>query len=215
MDKDAAFLKRLLATFKVEAAEHIAAVSSGLLELEKTPAGGRRPELIEVVFREVHSLKGAARTVNLPTIESVCRSLEDIFSVLKKRDREIPPDFFDLLYKALDLLRDLLASLDAEGKTPDKSLVKSLISDLDRAAANLEGTAPADKDDSSILSQPSPDRSTIINRQSDLPSIANRQSSPSSISRPYGSKRQSSTPSCSRPKDCSRLNSPWRKGSPS
>ena len=134
MDKDAAFLKRLLATFKVEAAEHVAAVSSGLLDLEKTPAGDRRSELIEGVFREIHSLKGAARTVNLPTIESVCRSLEAIFSILKKRDREISPDFFDLLYKALDLLRDLLSILDAEGKVPDQPLVKGLISDLDRAA---------------------------------------------------------------------------------
>ena len=93
MDKDAAFLKRLLATFKVEAAEHIAAVSSGLLEMEKTPAGGRRPELIEGVFREVHSLKGAARTVNLPAIESVCRSMENIFSVLKKQGQGNPPGF--------------------------------------------------------------------------------------------------------------------------
>lgn len=140
MDKDAAFLKRLLATFQVEAAEHIVAVSTGLLELEKTPAGGRRPELIEGVFREVHSLKGAARTVNLPPIESVCRSLEDIFSILKKQDRKIPPDFFDLLYQALDLLRDLLASLEVEGKISDASLVKSLIADLDRAAVSLAGS---------------------------------------------------------------------------
>ena len=179
MDKDAAFLKKLLSTFKGEAAEHIAAVSSGLLDLEKTSAGGRRPELIEIVFREVHSLKGAARTVNLPMIEWVCRSLEDIFSVLKKRDREIPPDCFDLLYKALDLLRDLLGSLEAEGKTPGESLVKSLISDLARAAVNLEGAAPQGKIDSSTLSQPSSiidQPSSIVNPDLVL-STANRQAS--------------------------------------
>ena len=174
MDKDAVFLKRLLATFKVEAAEHIAAVSSGLLEMEKTPAGGRRPDLIESVFREVHSLKGAARTVNLPAIESVCRSMENIFSILKKQGREIPPDFFNILYRALDLLRDLLASLDAEDKPSDKSLVKNLISDLDQAAANLEVTAPMDKDEASILNQPSPvtnQQSSIVNPDADPPII--------------------------------------------
>ena len=203
-----------MATFKVEAAEHIVAVSSGLLELEKTPAGGRRPELIEVVFREVHSLKGAARTVNLPTIESVCRSLEDIFSVLKKRDREIPPDFFDLLYKALDLLRDLLASLEAEGKIPDESLVKSLIADLARAAVNLEGAAPQGKIDSSTLS--SHVQLSISHQQSSIPTLSFQPpitKPPSLLSRLYGSKRQNSTLSCSRPKDCSRPNSPWEKGS--
>ena len=35
------FQKRLLATFQVEADEHLKAMSSGLMELEKTPAGQR------------------------------------------------------------------------------------------------------------------------------------------------------------------------------
>ena len=38
MDKDETFLKRLLATFEIEAAEHIAAISTGLVELEKATA---------------------------------------------------------------------------------------------------------------------------------------------------------------------------------
>ena len=36
--KDEEFLKRLLATFKVEAAEHLKAISAGLLQLEKEPS---------------------------------------------------------------------------------------------------------------------------------------------------------------------------------
>ena len=135
-------MKRLLATFKVEAAEHIERISSGLLELEKTRAADRRAELTEIVFREAHSLKGAARTVNNATVETVCRSMENIFSVLKKQDAALASDLFDLLHKALDLLRDLLGALDAEGRAPDKSLVKGVVSDLDKAAAGLEAKAP-------------------------------------------------------------------------
>jgi len=41
MDKNAAFLKKLLATFKVEAEEHVRALSSGLLELEAAPEAAR------------------------------------------------------------------------------------------------------------------------------------------------------------------------------
>ncbi len=38
MDKDETFLKRLLATFDIEAAEHIAAISTGLVDLEMASA---------------------------------------------------------------------------------------------------------------------------------------------------------------------------------
>ena len=36
--KDEEFLKRLMATFKVEAEEHLKAMASGLLQLEKGPS---------------------------------------------------------------------------------------------------------------------------------------------------------------------------------
>lgn len=138
MSRDEAFLKRLLATFKIEAAEHIAAVSSGLLELEKTRVGSRRAELIETVFREVHSLKGAARTVNMGEVESVCRCLENTFSALKRRDMQLGPNFFDLLHKTLDLLRGLLGSLETGAKGLGMSEVKGLVSALEHAAREME-----------------------------------------------------------------------------
>jgi two-component system chemotaxis sensor kinase CheA len=70
MDRDQQLRKKLLATFKVEAEEHVGAISSGLLELEKASSPERRMEIIETVFREAHSLKGAARAVNLSNIET-------------------------------------------------------------------------------------------------------------------------------------------------
>ena len=42
-------LKRLLATFRIEADEHLKAMSWGLIELEKAPAGARRAELVETI----------------------------------------------------------------------------------------------------------------------------------------------------------------------
>ncbi|HEY8084262.1 MAG TPA: Hpt domain-containing protein, partial [Methylophilaceae bacterium] len=78
------FLKKLLATFRIEADEHIKMMSSGLLELEKAPQGDLQAEIVERVFREAHSLKGAARAVNLRQIESICQTLESVFAKLKE-----------------------------------------------------------------------------------------------------------------------------------
>src|SRR6202043_2346881 len=74
------FLRTLRATFKVEAAEHLQAIGTGLLELEKAPAPAEQLQLIETVFRAAHSLKGAARAVGLTDVESLCQSLEDLFA---------------------------------------------------------------------------------------------------------------------------------------
>jgi two-component system, chemotaxis family, sensor kinase CheA len=130
-EKDKEFFKKLLSTFRVEAEEHIRTLSSGLIDMEKTPEGQRRMEIIEIVFREAHSLKGAARSVNMSAIEAVCQALESIFSTLKRRDIGLSPDLFDILHKAVDSLNSLLLSSDAEPSASDKTLVKKLLQQLD------------------------------------------------------------------------------------
>jgi two-component system chemotaxis sensor kinase CheA len=109
-DKNDELLKRLLVTFRVEADEHIQAMSAGLAELEKNPAADRYAEIVEIVFREAHSLKGAARSVNLKAIESLCQPLESVLAALKNKQLAASQSLFDLLYQTIDALAELLAS---------------------------------------------------------------------------------------------------------
>jgi len=67
--KDNEFLKRIQATFRIEAEEHLNAFSAGLIDLEKTQTEERLAEIIETMFREIHSLKGAARSVDQKDVE--------------------------------------------------------------------------------------------------------------------------------------------------
>ena len=131
MNKDTDFLKRLLATFKVEAEEHITAMSSGLIELEKTAASEKQTEIIETIFREAHSLKGAARSVNIVEIETVCQSLESIFSALKRRDIPLSPELFNILHEAVDSLNNLLLSAGAIRTDSEKTLAKQIAKKLE------------------------------------------------------------------------------------
>jgi len=107
--KNDELLKKLLATFRVEADEHLQAMSSGLLALDKMPAGAQRAQTIENIFREAHSLKGAARAVNLTQVESVCQSLEGVFAGLKGNRLAVSPPLVDLLHQSLDALGGFLA----------------------------------------------------------------------------------------------------------
>ena len=67
--KEQEFLERLRQTFRIEAEEHLRSLSAGLIELEKTDDPEKGMQVIETVFRDAHSLKGAARSVNLKDIE--------------------------------------------------------------------------------------------------------------------------------------------------
>ena len=104
--KNDAFMKRLLSTFKVEADEHIKNITAGLIELEKDVEPQVKAEIIEAMFREAHSLKGAARAVNLTDIEAICQSLESVFSGLKTREIDLAVSLFDTLHRAVDLLKE-------------------------------------------------------------------------------------------------------------
>ena len=141
------FLKKLLATFRVEADEHIQAMSSGLVEFEKMPAGEQRSETIERIYREAHSLKGAARAVNLADMGPVCHALESVFAGLKSGDVAATPALFDLLHQTLEALGGLLASAGRAKAGAEKQAVAALIRRLDEvlqgAPAAVEKARPA------------------------------------------------------------------------
>jgi two-component system chemotaxis sensor kinase CheA len=108
--KDEDFLKTLRATFKVEAQEHVQAMTTGVLELEKTPALDAQRRLVETVFRAAHSLKGAARAVDFTEIESLCQPLEDMFAAWKRQKSAPTRDALDTVHRTLDAVGAALAA---------------------------------------------------------------------------------------------------------
>lgn len=106
--KEENLLAKLRAAFQVEAEEHLQAIGAGLVELECADDLERRKQIIAVILREAHSLKGAARAVNLNEIEAVCQSIESVFFAWKKQDVKPSPELFDPLHKAIDLISSKL-----------------------------------------------------------------------------------------------------------
>src|SRR5258708_7451469 len=113
------FLKSLRATFAVEANEHLEAIAAGLVALEKSITPDEQQPLVETVFRAAHSLKGAARAVNLVEVESVCQVLEDVFAAWKRRESKPSAQVLDLLQQALDAVS---RNISAPASQSDRSL---------------------------------------------------------------------------------------------
>ena len=104
--------KELHKLFEAESAEHLARLDDGLLRLEKTPAD---PALLEEVFRESHSLKGAARMLGLGKIETAAHGLESIFNAARKGETPLTPDVIEHMNVALvDLRKHVQEALGGE-----------------------------------------------------------------------------------------------------
>jgi two-component system chemotaxis sensor kinase CheA len=124
--QDEEFLKRLQATFRVEAEEHIRGLTSGLIELEKTPKTKKTASLIETMFREAHSLKGASRSVNMKDVESICHVLENIFGKIKNEGSSLTAEQFDLMHSAIDNVSKLVSSVGTKSPKDNRELIKQL-----------------------------------------------------------------------------------------
>lgn len=135
MDRDKEFRKRLLATFKAEALEHVVTMSACLGELERLPPIEVQMEIVETIFREAHSLKGAARAVNIPEVESVCQALEDIFAQWKVRRINQSRELFDTLYLAIDTVRAAVSSMEIDGHGVPPQQLSSLVTELERLSS--------------------------------------------------------------------------------
>ncbi len=126
-------LRKLRQAFKIESEERIATISSGLIELEGTSEFKKQKKIIESVFREAHSLKGAARAVNLVEIETVCHALESVFSALLHSKIAVTAEFFDSLYRAVSTIEMILAnpeSTQAESQKQELAAIVRLLNDL-------------------------------------------------------------------------------------
>ncbi|NBS15901.1 MAG: hybrid sensor histidine kinase/response regulator [Gammaproteobacteria bacterium] len=89
----------LLGLFREELSNHSAVLTEGLLTLER---GDGSPQAIEPLMRAAHSIKGAARVVDLDAIVSMAHVMEDILVAAGGGDLKMDAVGTDLLLGALD-----------------------------------------------------------------------------------------------------------------
>ncbi|WP_447973621.1 hybrid sensor histidine kinase/response regulator [Nitrospira sp. Kam-Ns4a] len=132
---------RLLATFRVEAEEHIQTVTGHLLALGRGLPEADARAAIEESFRAMHTLKGAARSVGFLEAETLSQACEGILSRLSRGHLEPAPPILTLLHEALTQFTHLLA-----GRQPSlqfSELLERLARVGAESAPQAERPAPA------------------------------------------------------------------------
>jgi len=94
----------LLELFREEVRSHTAALTKGLLELERDPAN---PQRIEPLMRAAHSLKGAARIVNVEDAVELAHHLEDAFVSAGAGRLKLDANGIDAMLRTADVLASL------------------------------------------------------------------------------------------------------------
>ena len=96
----------MLELFRSEVESHSEMLTSSLLALEQEASAGT----LERMMRAAHSIKGAARIVQVPPAVEVAHVMEDCFVAAQKGTLVITPDDVDVLLKGVDLLGQISAA---------------------------------------------------------------------------------------------------------
>ncbi len=162
------FMRKLKETFRIEAAEHLQSLPKGLLTIENEPNKSETKELINVIFREAHSLKGAARAVNHTVIQNICQSLENVLSSLRSEKIDLNADSFDVLYNTIELIQKYITFEEELTNEKETLLLGQLIDKLELLA---EGQPLPEKESE-------PEEKAIVKEEPPPPVIEKKTKSP-------------------------------------
>jgi two-component system sensor histidine kinase and response regulator WspE len=96
----------MLELFRSEVESHSEMLTASLLALEQEASAST----LERMMRAAHSIKGAARIVQVPLAVEVAHVMEDCFVAAQKGSLVITPDDVDVLLKGVDLLGQISAA---------------------------------------------------------------------------------------------------------
>ncbi len=125
-------LAAIRVVFFQECEEHVADLESGLTALE---CGDRDPELINAVFRAVHSIKGGAGIFELEALVQFAHRFESALAEVRAGRLEATPDIVRVFLRAADTLADLVqAARDGQAVSLDRT--GAISQELERLAAS-------------------------------------------------------------------------------
>src|SRR6201981_2066618 len=112
----------MIELFRLELENQSVVFTENLLALEQNPTDASR---LGALMRAAHSLKGAARMVDLDAAVSVAHELEDVFVAAQEGLLVLLPEHVDVLLRGVDLLHRI-------AQAPDDDLEKEKSERADR-----------------------------------------------------------------------------------
>jgi two-component system sensor histidine kinase and response regulator WspE len=126
--------------FRMEAENQCNQISEDLIALEQDPSA---TDLLESLMRASHSVKGAARVVDLHPAVQVAHAMEDVFVAAQENKLTLAQDGIDLLLRGVDLLNSISQVSDDETDAFFEEKAEDINSLVNSFAAFVKGEKPA------------------------------------------------------------------------
>ncbi|RYE34381.1 MAG: hybrid sensor histidine kinase/response regulator [Hyphomicrobiales bacterium] len=134
----------MLELFRAELAAQSQAFTTGLLALERDPAAAAH---LEACMRAAHSLKGAARIIDLAPAVQVAHEMEECLVAAQHGSIRLNRRHIDMLLEGIDLLAAIAAGSDAP-EVATKARVDTFAKALRRACEDTDAASPSVPDSS-------------------------------------------------------------------
>jgi two-component system chemotaxis sensor kinase CheA len=143
----------LVGEFVTEAGDHLDQAEGDLLTLEDNPDD---LDAIGSLFRAFHTIKGVAGFLNLTQIQSAAHATESLLDLARENKLKLTGDATGIVLESLDLMKELIASLDEAAKGDRIVHFRTEVPELaERLTAFAEGReappAPVHREDEPVV----------------------------------------------------------------
>ena len=128
----------ILQEFLIESGENLSRLDHEMVELERHP---QDRELLASIFRTIHTIKGTCGFFGYQRLEAIAHITENILNELRNGTRDLDTPLATLLLAAVDAIKKILASIEAN-QTEGDAFEDGLLSDLERAWKHPEQAPP-------------------------------------------------------------------------
>ena len=106
----------LLNEFLIETSESLSKLDLELVELEQNP---ENPEILNSIFRTMHTIKGTCGFVGLPRLEKLAHASESVLVKVRDKLLTIDEKIISVILESIDGVKNIVTKLSETGGEPD------------------------------------------------------------------------------------------------
>ncbi len=132
--------EEFISYFRDEAEELLQQIDADLLKLEEfVQTGEHDPEIVNSLFRALHTVKGSAGMLGFTDVQGLAHKLENLCDLLRKDRMPLSESVLEILFSGRDLLTELVEAAIGDQSSPTG--VQEYIEKLDKFTSIYEQTA--------------------------------------------------------------------------
>ncbi len=133
--------QELIQMFLEESREHLDGIESDFLRIEEM-GEDVDADLVNAVFRAIHSVKGGAGFLGLEVIKELAHHMENVLNLIRNHKLIPTPDIISVLLSSLDMLKDLIHDYENSNDADISEAVNRLNQAVDQEAGKGEEAPP-------------------------------------------------------------------------